>query len=188
EINPKIIQFSAKCTHPAIEASIHEFCDLIDHELSICNNIISTLNEFNQSKSRPIEVKVPFQVTRDKIETKKNIHNQPIYTYLDTKVNLSKKQVIDIMMGTKFYGNPEDAVHELLQNSIDACLLRNAQELNWGYTKYEPEITVKYYSEKEEDILEVTDNGTGMDQYIIDNYSSRVASSFIKSTDCVDHN
>ena len=183
EINPNIIQFSAKCTHPAIEASIHEFCDLIDHELSICNNIVSTLNEFNQSKSRPIEVKIPFQVTRDKIETKKNIHNQPIYTYRDTKFNLSKRQVIDLLMGTKLYGNPEVALRELLQNSIDACLLRNAQELNWGYTKYEPEITVKYYSEKEEDILEVTDNGTGMDEYIIDNYYSRVGSSFYKSTD-----
>lgn len=183
EINPNIIQFSAKCTHPAIEASIHEFCDLIDHELSICNNIVSTLNEFNQSKSRLIEVKIPFQVTRDKIETKKNIHNQPIYTYRDTKFNLSKRQVIDLLMGTKLYGNPEVALRELLQNSIDACLLRNAQELNWGYTKYEPEITVKYYSEKEEDILEVTDNGTGMDEYIIDNYYSRVGSSFYKSTD-----
>lgn len=183
EINPNIIQFSAKCTHPAIEASIHEFCDLIDHELSICNNIVSALNEFNQSKSRFIEVKIPFQVTRDKIETKKNIHNQPLYTYRDTKFNLSKRQVIDLLMGTKLYGNPEVALRELLQNSIDACLLRNAQELNWGYTKYEPEITVEYYSEKEEDILEVTDNGTGMDEYIIDNYYSRVGSSFYKSTD-----
>src|SRR5690606_6945176 len=34
EINPELIQFSAKCAHPAIEASIHEFCDIIDQELS----------------------------------------------------------------------------------------------------------------------------------------------------------
>lgn len=183
EINPNIIQFSAKCTHPAIEASIHEFCDIIDKELSICNNILSSLNEFNRSKSRAIEVKIPFQVKRDKIETKRNIHNQPIYTYRNTKFNLSKKQVIDLLMGTKLYGNPEVALRELLQNSIDACLLRNAQELNWGYTKYEPEITVKYYSEKDEDILEVIDNGTGMDEYIIDNYYSKIGSSFYKSTD-----
>ena len=183
EINPSIIQFSAKCTHPAIEASIHEFCDLIDHELSLCNNIITTLNEFNQSKLRQIQVKIPFQVTRDKIETKKNIHNQPLYTYRDTKFNLSKRQVIDLLMGTKLYGNPEVALRELLQNSIDACLLRNAQEVKWGYSKYEPEITVKYYSDKGEDILEVTDNGTGMDQEIIDNYYSRVGSSFYKSTE-----
>lgn len=40
EINTDIIQFSAKCTHPVIEASIHQFCDIIDSELSICTNIL----------------------------------------------------------------------------------------------------------------------------------------------------
>jgi molecular chaperone HtpG len=184
EINPSIIQFSAKCEHPAIEASIHGFCDLIDHELSICNNILTSLNEFNQAKSRAIQVKIPFQVTRDKIKTQKDIlNNKPIYTYRDTKFNLSKRQVIDLLMGTKLYGNPEVALRELLQNSIDACQLRNAQEEKWGYSKYEPEITVKYYTVNGEDILEVIDNGTGMDQDIIDNYYSRVGSSFYKSTE-----
>jgi molecular chaperone HtpG len=182
EINPELIQFSAKCTHPAIEASIHEFCDLIDHELSVCNNIISILNDFNKTKSRNIPVKFPFKVNRDKIETKKNIYNQPIYTYRDTKFNLSKRQVIDLLMGTKLYGNPEVALRELLQNSIDACLLRQAQELKWG-NHYIPEITVKYYHESNNEILDVIDNGTGMDLYIIDNYYSKVGSSFYKSTD-----
>lgn len=182
EINPELIQFSAKCTHPAIEASIYEFCDLIDHELSVCNNIISILNEFNKTKSRNIPVKFPFKINRDKIETKKNIYNQPIYTYRDTKFNLSKRQVIDLLMGTKLYGNPEVALRELLQNSIDACLLRQAQELKWG-NNYIPEITVKYFHEGNDEILEVIDNGTGMDQYIIDNYYSKVGSSFYKSTD-----
>jgi len=183
DINSNIIQFNAKCTHPAIEASIHEFCNIIDRELSLCNNIISILDEFNQTKSRSIQIKLPFQVTRKNIETKKNLHNQPLYTYKDTKFSLSKRQVIDLLMGTKLYGNPEIALRELLQNSIDACLLRQAQERKWGYSKFEPEITVKYYFENDEDILEVTDNGTGMDQYIIDNYYSRVGSSFYKSTD-----
>lgn len=182
EINSELIQFSAKCTHPAIEASIHEFCDLIDHELSVCNNIVSILNDFNKNKSRNIPVKFPFEVNRDKIETKKNIYNQPIYTYRDTKFNLSKRQVIDLLMGTKLYGNPEVALRELLQNSIDACLLRQAQEIKWK-NLYVPEITVKFYSEGNDEILEVIDNGTGMDQYIIDNYYSKVGSSFYKSTD-----
>ncbi|MDP3667164.1 MAG: ATP-binding protein [Sediminibacterium sp.] len=182
EINSELIQFSAKCTHPAIEASIHEFCDLIDHELSVCNNIISILNDFNKNKSRNIPVKFPFEANRDKIETKKNIYNQPIYTYRDTKFNLSKRQVIDLLMGTKLYGNPEVALRELLQNSIDACLLRQAQEIKWK-NLYIPEITVKFYSEGNDEILEVIDNGTGMDQYIIDNYYSKVGSSFYKSTD-----
>lgn len=182
EINTEVIQYSAKCTHPAIEASIHEFCNLIDHELSVCNNIVSSINDFNKIKSRNIPIKFPFKVNREKIETKKDIYNHPLYTYRDTKFNLSKRQVIDLLMGTKLYGDPEIALRELLQNSIDACLLRQAQEIKWGNI-YAPEITVKYYSEGNDEILEVSDNGTGMDQYIIDNYYSKVGSSFYKSTD-----
>lgn len=182
EISPDLIQFSAKCTHPAIEASIHQFCNLIDHELSVCNNIITTLNDLNKGKGRDIVTKFPFKINREKITTKKNIHNEPLYIYRDTQFNLSARQVIDLLMGTKLYGNPEVALRELLQNSIDACLLRQAQEKKWG-NPYNPEILVKYYTEGTDVILEIEDNGTGMDQYIIDNYYSKVGSSFYKSTD-----
>lgn len=182
EINSELIQFSAKCSHPVIEASIHEFCTMIDHELSISNNIISTLNDFHLAKDRELHIKLPLKVKRDKIRTKTDIKNKPLYIYKDTKFNLSKTQVIELLMGTKLYGNPEVALRELLQNSIDACLLRQAQELKWG-NLYVPKIQVKYYTENEEDILEVIDNGTGMDEYIIDNYYSKIGSSFYKSKD-----
>lgn len=182
EINSDIIQFHAKCSHPAIEASIHDFCDLIDKELSVCRNIVSSLNDFNSNKNRNIEVKFPFKVNREKIQTKRNIKNEPIYIYRNTQFNLSKKQVIDLLMGTKLYGNSEVALRELLQNSIDACLLRQAQEKKWG-NSYIPEISVKYYEQDGDFVLEVDDNGTGMDQYIIDSYYSKVGSSFYKSKD-----
>ncbi|MBK7106663.1 MAG: ATP-binding protein [Ignavibacteriae bacterium] len=182
EINPDLIQFNAKCKHPAIEASIHEFCDIIDQELSVCNNILTVLNDSSQIKERNILIKFPFKVNREKIQTQKDVHNKPYYIYRNTKFNLSKKQVVDLLMGTKLYGNPEVALRELLQNSIDACLLRQAQEKKWG-NLYFPEISVKYYKEEKEVILEVDDNGTGMDQYIIDNYYSKIGSSFYKSTD-----
>lgn len=182
EISPDLIQFSATCKHPAIEASIHEFCNWIDHELTVCNNIVTALNEFNNRTSRDISVKFPFKVDREKIQTKKNIKGEPLYIYKDTQFNLSKRQVIDLLMGTKLYGNPQVALRELLQNSIDACLLRAAQEEKWG-NLYMPEISVKYYIEGDDTVLEVSDNGTGMDQYIVDNYYSKVGSSFYKSTD-----
>lgn len=182
EINSESIKFNARCTHPAIEASIHEFCDIIDHELSICNNIVSTLLDSSQIKNRNIPIKFPFEVKRDKIQTKKNVQNKPLYIYRNTQFNLSKKQVIELLMGTKLYGNPEVSLRELLQNSIDACLLRQAQEKKWGNV-YFPEISVKYYIEDKNIILEVEDNGTGMDQDIIDKYYSKIGSSFYKSTD-----
>lgn len=182
EITPNLIQFNAVCSHPAIEASIHKFCDIIDHELSVCNNIISEMNDHFKLSNRELSVRIPLKVNRGKIKTKKTIHNKPIYLYRDTQFNLSKKQVIDLLMGTKLYGDPEVALRELLQNSIDACLLRQAQQKKWG-EPYTPKITVKYEEIDGNSILEVDDNGTGMDEYIIDNYYSKVGSSFYKSTD-----
>lgn len=184
-INYKTIQFHAKCNHPAVEASIHAFCDVIDRELSACNNIISSINDFSRSRGENIEIKIPLKVDRSRIETKKDIDGKPIYLYRETQFNLSKNQVIDLLMGTKLYGDPEVALRELLQNSIDACLLRNAQENSWG-TSYEPKIHIKYSTENNEDILEIIDNGTGMDQKIIDSYYSKVGSSFYKSSEFYD--
>ena len=135
---------------------------MIDNELSICNNVISTINDFNISHQRDIRLKLPFKVNRDKIETKKDIEGKPQYIYKKTQFNLSKNQVIDLLMGTKLYGDPEVALRELLQNSIDACLLRQALEKKWG-NLYSPEIQVNYYTERGNDVLEIIDNGTGMD-------------------------
>jgi HSP90 family molecular chaperone len=83
------------------------------------------------------------------------------------------------------YSNPEVPLRELLQNSIDACLLRDALEKSWG-NSYHPEIQVSYYNDNGEDILEIIDNGTGMDQHIIDSYYSRIGSSFYKSSEFFD--
>ena len=184
-ISEEKIQFHAKCEHPAIEASIHDFCDVIDGELSACNNIISSINDYDRSQGKKHLMHIPFKVDRTKIETKKTISGNPLYLYQKAQFNLSKNQVIDLLMGTKLYGDPEVALRELLQNSIDACLLRSAMEKSWG-NLYEPEIHIKYSTENDCDILEIIDNGTGMDQYIVDTYYSKVGSSFYKSPDFFD--
>lgn len=184
-ISPNLIQFHAKCSHPAIQSSINAFCDVIDQELSACNNIFSTLSEHNKNFSKNLTIKIPFKVDRTKIETKKMIGGEPEFLYRETQFNLSKNQVIDLLMGTKLYSDPEVALRELLQNSIDACLLRKAMEESWG-NSYTPEIKVKYYTLDNEDVLEIEDNGIGMDQHVIDNYYSKVGSSFYKSSDFYD--
>lgn len=182
EINTEKIIFSAKCKHPAIELSIHKFCDQIDNELSSANNIISQLSSANGYRDREIHLKVPFQVTRDKIKTEQDFNGDPKYLFKDSQFSLSKKQVINILMGTKLYGNTESALRELIQNSIDACLLRKALSTQWDET-YEGEIKITYKKENEEYILIVNDNGIGMDQYIIDNYFSNIGSSYYNSED-----
>ena len=123
-INSESIQLHAKCTHPAIEASIHAFCNIIDLELSVCNNIITSINEYHRGINRDLLIKIPYNIDRTRITTKKDILGKPLYLYRATQFTLSKNQVIDLLMGTKLYGDPEVALRELLQNSIDPCLFR----------------------------------------------------------------
>jgi len=176
------ISFSAKCSHPAIEASIRKFCDYIDDELKNCGIIIAKMPTDPKSFN-PYKITLPVRVTRDKIEAEKDIiTGDPIYYYENTSFELNKNQVIELLMGTKLYGDPEVALRELLQNSRDACKLSMALHEKWG-DPYEPEVTVKYYTIGGDDYLEVNDNGIGMNKEIVDKYYSKVGSSFYKSRD-----
>lgn len=180
-ISPNNISFTAVCKHPAIEASVRKFCDYIDDELKNCNVVLSKNNV-----DPKYLLELPTHVNRSKIIAEKDIATgEPIYIYHDTSFHLSKNQVIDLLMGTKLYGKPEVALRELLQNSIDACLLSEALHKNWKIP-YDPLITVKYYTLENESFLEVIDNGIGMNQEIIDKYYSKIGSSYYKSRDFFD--
>lgn len=127
------------------------------------------------------KIPLPAQVDRRKIAAKKDIvTGNPIYRYHNTKFSLSKKQIIDLLMGTKLYGKPEVALRELIQNSIDACNLHNKLSLFWK-VEYVPKIKVPLIKKDNNDYLTVSDNGIGMNQHIIDNYYTNVGCSYYTS-------
>lgn len=181
-ISSKKLVFSAQCEHPAIEAAILSFCDQIDDELRNGTVVLSNLSDEGMDVDVSIyRVPLPPQIDRRKICAKKDIiSGNPIYRYHDTKFSLSKKQIIDLLMGTKLYGKPEVALRELLQNSIDACLLRQKLSESWG-VEYTPRITVSLYTKNDIDYLQVKDNGIGMNQHIIDSYYTNVGCSYYSS-------
>ena len=147
------IAFHAKCSHPAIEKSIHEFCDYIDKELTDCSNVLNRIEDDLRENIDFYKILLPAEVDRGKIQTEIDVNtNEPLYLYKDTHFELSKDQIIDLLMGTKLYDDTKSALREIIQNSIDACLLSAAlhKKLN---TLYEPEIVVKYYGEDGRDVL-----------------------------------
>ncbi|OCN02279.1 hypothetical protein A7X67_06435 [Clostridium sp. W14A] len=176
------ITFSAQCSHPAIEASIRNFCDQIDDELKNCTFILANL----ASEICDVEcykIKLPAYVNRKKIGAEIDIATGvPIYSYRDTKFTLNKRQVVDLLMGTKLYGKPEVALRELLQNSIDACQLRSSLSEVWK-DNYIPHICVSLETVNNTDYLIVDDNGIGMNQHIIDNYYTNIGQSYYTSTE-----
>ena len=181
-ISAKTLVFAAQCEHPAIEAAILSFCDQIDEELRTGTVVLSSLSDEGMDVDATIyKVPLPPRVDRRKIGAKKNIvSGKPIYRYHDTKFSLSKKQIIDLLMGTKLYGKPEVALRELLQNSIDACLVRQGLSNHWGI-EYTPKIRVSLYTRNDTDYLQVSDNGIGMNQHIIDNYYTNIGCSYYTS-------
>lgn len=184
-IKSNSLVFSAQCSHPAIEATILNFCDQIDDELRNCTLVLANLNSDFCDVSH-YQIPLPARVNRQKISAKKDIvTGKPIYRYHDTKFTLRKRQVVDLLMGTKLYGNPEVALRELIQNSIDACLLRQSMSKMWGEA-YTPQIVVSLYTEGSIDYLKVTDNGIGMNQHIIDNYYTNIGQSYYTSTEFYD--
>lgn len=181
-ISSKNLVFSAQCEHPAIEAAILSFCDQIDDELRNGTVVLSNLADEGMDVDVSIyKVPLPPQIDRRKIGAKRDIiSGNPIYRYHNTKFSLSKKQIIDLLMGTKLYGKPEVALRELLQNSIDACLLRQKLSESWE-VEYTPRITVSLYTKNDIDYLQVKDNGIGMNQHIIDSYYTNVGCSYYSS-------
>ncbi|WP_309705026.1 ATP-binding protein [Siphonobacter sp. SORGH_AS_0500] len=181
-ISPDLIRYNASCESPAIEYTIHQFCNIIDEELSHGNHILSILNNDQEFAKRQLEIKIEFKVDRRAIGAKKDFDGNAKYIYRETKFELNKRQVIDLLMGTQLYGNPSVAIRELLQNSIDTCLLRKSLEDKWG-EGYLPKIIVRFKAHGHEKYIEVEDNGMGMDQEIIDKFYSKVGTSYYKSTD-----
>ena len=179
------ISFSAQCTHPAIEATVLNFCDLIDEELRNCTYVLANLHS-DICDTTCYKIKLPAYVNRKKIGAIKDIATgNPIYTYHDTKFTLSKRQVIDLLMGTKLYGNPEVALRELIQNSIDACQLRRCI-CDSDNVPYVPHIDVSLKTVGKVDYLIVDDNGIGMNQHIIDSYYTNIGQSYYTSTEFYD--
>lgn len=176
------ITFSAQCSHPAIEASIRNFCDQIDDELKNCTFILANLTS-EICEVECYKIKLPAYVNRKKIGAKIDIATgTPIYSYRDTKFTLNKRQVVDLLMGTKLYGKPEVALRELLQNSIDACQLRSSLSEVWK-DNYIPRICVSLETVDNTDYLVVDDNGIGMNQHIIDSYYTNIGQSYYTSTE-----
>ena len=94
-------------------------------------------------------------------------------------------------MGSRVYKNRLDAVRELVQNSVDACRLKDAL-LVTNDPSVSPSdqgrIIVRYEeptTRRANAILAVVDTGTGMDRWLIDKFFLKVGRSYYSSTDFI---
>jgi hypothetical protein len=101
------------------------------------------------------------------------------YMPYDIKFNLRAREITQLLMGEKFYKSKDVFLRELLQNSVDACRMRRVLLKEEGLD-YKPEVVFELTSDSK---LIVYDNGTGMNEYLVENYFAQIGRCFYTSPD-----
>jgi len=99
------------------------------------------------------------------------------YKYYNFKFSLDNMAIFNLLMGKNVYRSKDECIRELIKNSVDACKFRQETTIN----TYKPKITFELTSNDEK--LIVTDNGMGMDDFIIEKYFTKIGMSYYRSED-----
>jgi len=114
----------------------------------------------------------------------KPIIHEEGYRYLPFRFTLDDERIYDLLMGSSIYKNPLDAVRELVQNSVDACALRDAliKTENPSMIPNSHDRIIVHYLEPRNSqhypLLKICDSGTGMDERILTDHFLKVGSSY----------
>lgn len=130
KITPDEIRIEAKCTHPAIQRGLIEWCDYMDGERRDCRLIV-------QDNRQEIAEKYTLDLSND--VRKDFIRSDGSYIYADFKFQLDYDRIVSLLMGTELWGDSAVVFRELLQNALDACYHRKALSAKLGLP-YTPKI------------------------------------------------
>lgn len=93
-----------------------------------------------------------------------------------------RNRMFDILGDEIYQSNPYVFIRELLQNAIDAIEMRT-EILEKKDLSFKPKIKLQVTEDDNCFIVEITDNGIGMDEYIIRNYLAVAGKSYYRSND-----
>lgn len=184
DIGPGRIAVDATCEHPAVEQALRRLVKGINRELDACRRVLAEVDAILLGRGLPrrYRLDLPEEVAPVVIRPQTDESGRPIYIYRDIEFRLDQEQIVKLLMGTSLYGEAVVALRELLQNALDACRLARVLHQRWGIP-YQPHIWVALTHADRSDILEVWDNGVGMDWSIIENYFARVGRSYYQSAE-----
>jgi len=166
----KVIRLYGESADPKVHRKLLKYIDHINQEL---------LNAINLSDT--------FQNKKYSILFKSNVENKiqtKTFTFSDFRLDLDYNAVTKLLMGEHIYGDKRYGLRELVQNSIDACMLMkevSQKHKDYQFEKYKPYINIIFNRDKKEVI--VTDNGVGMSLDILKKYFLNVGVSYYSSSE-----
>ena len=172
------LPYKARCLNPGIEHAVRDFLDWVDEELGTCKKLQKRCRMSWQQ-----EFPFPRAVLRDEIESEG-------YMSGDFCLTMDQTQVLNLLTGENLYNNRDVFVRELLQNAIDATLLRG--EMDSSFVPEKARIDLWEWNDKEGNVwFRIDDQGTGMTLGMLQRYFLKVGNSYYNSRelerDLLDH-
>lgn len=156
--NTQQIVITARCWNPLIYRQLRNFEVRIQSCLKDVHELLFQYRELRRSLPQTVVMDV-----------------EAIgFVKLDFKFSLQEDQIVKLLMGEKLYSRKQDCLREVLQNCVDTCRRKAFLKEN-----YQPSIVFKLSPDRK--LLSISDNGMGMDKYIIENYFARIGRCFYTS-------
>ncbi|MBD5432737.1 MAG: hypothetical protein HDR35_00310 [Treponema sp.] len=157
------IYFSGECEEPDIFIKILEYFAQIEKEIKNAKNLLS-------KNSDNYKLAIDGQIS--------NQINHETFDSVDLQFSMDYLAISSLLMGENLYSDRKCALREVIQNSLDAVLLKKEIYKN-EKIYYAPLIKIIY---SDNDII-IQDNGIGMTDTDITNYFLNIGHSFYRSDD-----
>lgn len=162
------LPYKAHCTSPGIEHTIRDFLDWIDSELNFCARLQQRCHQ-NWQRSFPF----PQSIERKEIESEG-------YLSGDFQMTMDQTRVMELLTGEQLYHKNNVFIRELLQNSIDATLLRLKEDRDFSLE--DARIDLWEWNDKDGNIwFRIDDQGNGMTLGMLQRYFLRIGNSYYTS-------
>lgn len=163
------LPYAAECVTPGVEHSVRNFLKWVDDELSNCRKV---QNRFHKRwRSFPI----PYEIDKNEIESIG-------YETGDFKLTMDQDQIINLLVGENLYESNDIFVRELLQNSIDATLLRSKLESDFHAESEDARIDLwEWYDTNGNIWFRIDDRGIGMTKGMLQRYFLKIGNSYYNS-------
>lgn len=173
------LPYKARCKSPGVEHAVRTFLDWVDVELG--NSI--RLQKYCE-KDWQQKFSFPRAVSRKEIQSEG-------YMSGDFCITMDQTKILDLLTGENLYDNRDVFVRELLQNAIDATLLR--AKMDADFVPEKSRIDFWEWNDKDGNIwFRIDDEGTGMTMGMLQRYFLKVGNSYYSSKeierDLRDHN
>lgn len=165
------LPYAAECKNPGVEYSVRSFLKWVDEELS---NYRKMQNRFHK---RWRDFPVPYEIDKEEIESVG-------YESDSFKLTMEQKQIINLLTGEHLYDSNDVFVRELLQNSIDATLLRGKMDPEFQVESDEARIDLWEWCDSEGKIwFRIDDRGIGMTKGMLQRYFLKIGNSYYDSNE-----